>query len=969
VQRGHYAFGDSKMRNTTLRSRLMLGVTFCAAALAAPAFAQTQPGQGEDAETIIITGSRIARPDIEASTPVTVLSSEALAVTGQQNVSDILSKLPSVGVGIGRTNTNFATSGNGVAAVNLRNLGESRTLVLVNGRRFVAGLGGSSAVDLNNIPTDFIDNVQVLTGGASAVYGSDAISGVVNFIMKRNFTGLQVRGQATTSGVGDADRYMASITGGLDLGGKGNVMLNVTYDNDEGLRSNRREISREDRPSRSSFASQGLFSVDGNFLSQNAAAGFGVTPLTYTFDAANSLKLFQGNAIDGYNRNGDRFIAVPLERVVASLIMNYDLTDSLRLIIEGTYSHASSRSRLEPQAIDNFDLGISGIPITNPFIPTTIRNAMIAEGVNVLEFRRRSNDIFDRSNVNARNTYRFVLGVEGDIGERWKWEVNYNYGKSEDSTQSETLLAPLYANALDAIRLPSGQIVCADPAARATGCVPINIFGRNTASSEAALYVQGASRPEGRALFTYDAQIEQQVVSAGLVGDLFTLPAGALKVAAGVDHRREKSSETYDDDTTAGTTVGNFLSNTVGSYNVTEGFVEGVAPILRDVPFFQYLGIEGAIRYADYSIPQVGGVWSWKLGGEWAPVEDLRFRAVYSEATRAPNIGELFSSANETFPSGIQDPCDGVTATTTGATATLCRAIPGVRNRITQFGVFQYTIADYQSINGFTGGNQNLEEEKAQTWTIGGVLTPRFVPGMSLTVDWFRIKVANAIGTIPEQTSVNECLGTNDPVFCNNVRRDPARGFITRIDTQNINTASYLTSGIDVGFRYRTDLDAIGVPGAIDLDVKWTHLLKLELTPFPGAAVEQNLGQLDGVGRLGAGFKDRVNASATYKLDGFSFNWRVSYMSAIKDTLDPANAPADNINNVGARFYHDMQVRYAIDEERQYEIYVGVDNVMDTKPPLLPSVITASNVTGTETAADTYDPFGRMIYAGAVIKF
>lgn len=935
-----------------------------AAMISIPAYAQDADAADDaGADTIVVTGSRIARPDLSSSVPVSVIGQEQIRQTGAANIQDVLNELPSVGQNISRTSSNFSTTGNGIATVNLRNLDSARTLVLVNGRRFVSGLPGTSVVDLNTIPTDLIKDVQVVTGGASAVYGSEAIAGVVNFILDDKFEGIRFHGQGTISDEGDSGRYLASLTAGTAFAdGRGHIVVNGSYDRDNGLRSRNRGFSAHDVPNRSSFASQGLFSPDGSF-----APGAG----TFTFGPGNALKQYQGANIDGYDRNQDRYLGVPVERYLVTGLASYELSDNATLFFEGSYAKSKSRSSLEPQAVADTDLvnadgtPYAGIPITNPFIPTAIRDAMIAEGVTALPFRRRSNDIFDRSNKNDRETWRAVAGLRGSFAEKFDYELYYGHGETKDYTRSGTIFGPQYVNALNAVAGPNGPVcsinVDANPNNNDAACVPINIFGSNTVSAAAADYVT-----KGGQLSEYRAKVKQDVFSASVSGEVFELPGGALSFATGFEYRRERSSEDFDEATNLGQTLGNLLTDTRGKYNVKEGFLEVVAPILSERPFFHYLGLEGAVRYSDYST--VGGVWSWKAGGEWAPIPDIRFRGIYSEATRAPNISELFSAQSETFPA-IVDPCDqregngdgAPISVPAGSLSAACLAIPAIAAAANNGG-FVYSTAQIQTINGFLGGNSDLREETAKTLTLGAVFQPRFARGLSLTVDYYRIKVKNAIGIIGQQTSLDECMaGNGDALFCDNITRD-ATGRVTQVDAFNLNTGSFLVSGIDTQVKYSTNF---GESGRFDLSAFWTHLLKQQQTSYPGGPTQKEVGQLDcySCGRLGTGFRDKVNVSATVGWDNVSLNWRVNYLSSVVDTLDSPEP-----TKTGAYWYHDAQLRFGLDDKKKYEFYLGVDNVFDKKPPAFGDTNPVT-FPGAQTSATTYDLYGRLFYAGVDFRF
>jgi iron complex outermembrane recepter protein len=927
-------------------------VTACATAQAAE----------EPIAEIVVTGSRIARPDIEASTPVQVLSGQAIDMQGSQNVSDILAELPAVGTpGLSRTNSNFLTSSNGVSTVNLRNMEDQRTLVLINGRRVVSGVGGTSIVDVNNIPTDLIESVQVLTGGASAVYGSEAVAGVVNFILKDDYEGLNVRAQTGASAEGDAERHLFSVTGGINIGDRGNITGNVQYDRDFGLRSRNRAISANDIPARSGFPPQGLFPLVSD----------------WTFGPDNVLKNTFDVATDGFNRNAERYIATPLERTLVTLLGNYELTDSVQLFAEGSYSRMESNSSLEPLATDNSDAVLpdgtvlQGLSRDNPFIPAPILAEMdalaAATGEEVfLPMIKRMNGVFDRSNQNERDFYRAVVGLSGDFGNDWHWDAYYNRSQTKEATASETALRDRYFHALDAIADPTtGQPICRDAAARAAGCAPFNPFGFNSVSQEAADYITAGGIKD-----TFDAKVDQEVIAANITGPVFELPAGAVRIAAGVEYREERSEEIFSPETQAGNTMGNALTNTVGEYDVKEAYIEAVVPLLTDLPFARSWDFEAAYRLGDYST--VGSVDSWKAGTTWAPIDDVRFRAVYSVATRAPNIGELFAGPNQTFVT-VPDPCEQA-VNEAGPVGDYCRSIPGIAQQIATTGGFAYTLGDEQSMEGLNLSNPEVQEEQAKTWTVGVVLTPQALRNFTMSIDWFQIKVDDAINLVSRDYILTTCvnsLGT-DPL-CNRITREQVGtprprtpGTVFSIDTLPLNAASLETSGVDVALGY-----ALEFAGAQRLGVAlaYTYLDKLTLQQQPNLPAEDQKGQLDGPGRLGAGFEHRANLGLNYSWDRFSASWRMNYLSDIKDTLEE-NGPTvpPNVNEIGSVVYHDVQARFEFGPDREYAVYAGADNVFDKKPPVL-GQDAQSEITGTETAADTYDPFGRMWYAGVEVTF
>lgn len=961
-------------------SKLKLGVApvvLGIALISAPAFAQDAAADdaASSEDMIVVTGSRIARPDLDSVVPVAVIDNASLERDAAVNIQDILQEMPQVGIGTSRTNSNFLTGANGVATINLRNLGEDRTLVLVNGRRFIAGIAGTSAVDINNIPTDFIERVDITTGGASSIYGSDAISGVVNFILKDSFEGIRVRSQYNLTEKGDNPRYFASITGGTRWGAddRGSFMANFSYDKDTGLLSRKRAMSAQDcyfdicgPDAYSSYSAQGRFEL------LNAAGGpvdgFNGGSL-FSFDQGNNV--ISGGGV-GFNRNSVRRISVPVERYLASAIINYELSDSIEAFSEITYAKVKSSSSMEATPLDYTDIYTDGgIPLTNAFIPQSVRDqidaynasaAGAAAPITSLGFRRRQNEVFNRSNNASRDTWRVVAGVKGDISDKWQFETSYVFGHFKDVTSSEDVDSARYRNALDSIVDGSGNIVCRSESARAEGCKPINIFGFGTASPEASAYVQ-AVVPKSEIITQ-----QQHVMSAMVSGTPFTLPAGDVGVAFGAEYRKEKSVSDLDILTNTGGNSGNQIPDTIGKFNVWEVFGEVNVPLLRDRPFFDNLSVGGAVRYSDYSQPQVGGVVSWSVNGDWSPMPGLAFRSTYSVANRAPNISEFASAPSETFE-GVNDPCNGVTAGRNNAGDAACRAIPGIAAAIAANGSFAYTPADLQGINGFIGGNANLKEEKAKTLTVGAVLQPRFLPGFSMTVDYFDIKVKDAISEVDRDVSIEQCLLTGNDAFCDNVFRNAATGFVTRVDATLINVATKSTKGIDVGMRYRSALGLFG-DDRLELSGNYTYLIDFKEQADPSTPVRDLAGQV--------GYSQhKASARAAYLNGPLTFSWQINYLGKAvgdidfigDDTVYGDKLTLDELNRVGDRWYHDIQARFDVGAEKDFAVYAGIDNLFNSKAPFLPGTPFSASPTGTETAADVYDAFGRRFYVGATVKF
>lgn len=950
-------------------------------AMTNPALAQSAPppaaDASDDASAIVVTGSRIARPELTSSIPVAVVNSQTIANRGQTNALDAIRDIPIAGQSLDKSASNFSNFDNGISTVNLRNLGTSRTLVLINGRRSV-GTPGDSAVDLNNIAPDLIDHIEIATGGTSAVYGSDAVAGVVNIILKKKFDGISLHLQDGISSRGDAGNQLASVTAGKTFaGGRGHVIANFTFTRDAAVYARDRAYSAVDAPNLSSYAQQGLFDT-------GTGAFKPVEGTTYTFNRANGVKLYEDSSVDGYNRNGDRLLSTPINRYLGSIQGDYEFSPAVTLFAEFTYTRSNVRSIIEPLAVDdggaqgqtvyNFDGSpFSGIPVTNPLVPQTIRDAAIANGASQIFFRRRSNGLFDRSADSERDYWRGVIGLKGDLGSNWKYEAYYERSRIKDHTFGDAIMMTNYGAALQATTI-GGQTVCADPAARAAGCVPINIFGFNTVDATMRKWLstytgQGALVPGATPGQTVVNDLErtgtQDVAAINLTGSLFKLPAGNVQVALGAEYHGEKSEQYYDVFTQSGLSSAQQAANTIGKYHSKEVYGEVNVPLLRDTPFAHELSVEGAVRYADYST--VGGFVSYKFGGTYAPVPDIRFRAIYARAVRAPNVNELYSGAANTAPS-VVDPCDqnggnGDAIQKGGLTPlpAACASIPGIANYLKTHPNFTYSLAQIQTISGTIGGNTALGAESTNTLTAGATITPRFFRGFDLSVDYYKIKVNNAITQVDFQDSVSQCVATGDPNFCANVTRDPSTGIIKTVDSIFLNGASYEVAGIDTQANYSFRPHLFGPNERVNLTVYWNHKFKQDKQPFAGAFVKHQLGKADVYGtsqNIGTGFKDQLTVNANYQIGPMALSYTFRYYSPVT---------TDSGDFIPSYTYHDLQGRFTIGESRNYEFYFGVNNLFDKQPPLVTDLV--NQWPGTNTVASTYDLIGRRFYAGVRATF
>ncbi len=725
--------------------RRLLATTIIAGA---SAFAFAAPAMAQDAEPtsiddVVVTGSRIVRQDYVANSPISTVTAEQIQARGDVNVEQILNQLPQVVPGLSANSNNPS---NGSATVDLRGIGPSRTLVLVNGHRFVP-YDKSNAVDLNSIPAALIERVEVVTGGASATYGSDALAGVVNFIFKRNYEGFGFSTQYGISGYGDGEQFDASMTFGANVAdGRGNVTGFVGYADRDGF------LPNEDRPwsQRSNATGSGTGIYGGlNNLGTNPYTAPCPTPGSVnqcrrSFRTPGVPGAFNNTDPAEFPATSDRYdfapvnlLQSPSERFNVALMGHYKVLDNVEAFAEVFYTDTRNNSQLAPTPATGIE-----IPYTNFFVQNSpallaYANSRTANPTAPLNFDRRMAEVGARVQLNNTDVYQINTGIRADLSDNWQLEAMYSYGRTELTTSIQNDVS---RSRLNAALAGGGTATQCAPAVRLLfpTCVPINLFGAGTITPQAAAFV--------RLNFTDRSIFERNNVQLNLTGTLLELPAGPLGFAAGVEYREDSLGFTPDDAKNAGDIYGFNAERAVqGSSSSKEAYFEAAIPLLRDAPFAKSLELEVGARYSDYST--VGGVWSYKFGGSWEPVDSLRLRALYQRASRAPNVFELFQANDQGFPA-VLDPCTTVNPST-GVARTLST---GVRNFCTAQLGFDPVTGGFVSLNtqteSFFYGNPNLSEEKSDTVTLGAVWQPTFAEGLSVSLDYYQIKVENYIGTI-----------------------------------------------------------------------------------------------------------------------------------------------------------------------------------------------------------------------------
>lgn len=987
-------------------------------------------------DEVVVTGSRIRRPNLQSTVPVTSVGGEEFFESGQISVGDQLNELPALRSTFSQANSTRFLGTSGINLLDLRGLGTQRTLVLQNGRRHVAGdiLNNAVSPDTNTFPSDLIERVDVVTGGNSAIYGSDAIAGVVNFVLKRDYDGVQLRGQSGISRYGDAGSYYGSLLAGKNFAdGRGNIAINAEYARRDqyfgagrpNLRQNNGFLVVDTDPAGSAngadgtpdrlffrdIRNPGLTNTGVVRFGGNARLNGGTDPLgafynvPFAFDEAGNLAPLTGQRVglgpngsfiggNGENfRGGEQFQVSPaLDRYSFNVIGHLEIADAFEPFIEAKYVRTDSRGSGSggPAFITGGTLGgdtREQIRLNNPFLSDQAR-ALIAQQLTtnsatgtppaanaIIPLRINLLGLGVRNEEAKRETYRIVGGIRGDFNDDWTYELSGNYGEFQEETQvGGNLNIQRFLLAADPIRAVDGRIVCRSQvnpdaaipivdnaailAADVAACIPVNLFGGQ--------FTQ-AQRDYLLADTTSVGKITQAVASGFLSGDLsqlFELPAGPIGFALGAEYRRETNSFRADPLVEQGFTFYNALAGfDPPAFEVKEAFGEVRIPLLKEQPFFEDLTLSAAGRIADYK-GTTGTVYAYNVGLDYSPVQDIRFRANYSRAVRAPNLVELFSAAGQNF-AGVVDPCS-LRNIGTGSTnrAANCAAAGIPTN-------FDFVFS--QTLEILTGGNPDLTEETSDSYTVGAVIQPRFIPGLSVTVDYFDITVDDVISSIAAQDILDQCYDqpTLDNVFCASFQRAGASGgpngeepfqiIEGSLLQSSLNFASLKVRGIDAEVAYRTRInDSI----SYNTRLSYTHNFQNSDFLNPAEPNRENANLLE----LGTP-RDEFNWRNQLDLGVITLGYDLRYigkqvLNAYEDVFELQGRPPENADYADRRFYPEVfyhDVRVSFDANEDFNFYLGIDNVLDRKPPL--------GLTGIGGGSGIYDVRGRFFYAGAVAKF
>lgn len=924
----------------------------------------TDGQQTAEGNEVVITGSRIPRRDLESAAPIAVIQDEEFKLSGTVNVENVINTLPQVLPGA----TSFSNNpGGGVATLNLRGLGEQRNLVLVNGRRYLS-YDTNQVVDLNTIPAFLIDSVDIVTGGASAVYGSDAIAGVVNFRLRQDLVGVEAGGQYSITERGDGARYNGYLALGTELGdGRGHATVFAEYYRRKSILQGGRDFSNT---ALGDDGAGGLIPGGSSTLPSGVIRFFGDSALTAgTAFAANGAVVFdtpgtfRQRAGDVYNYAPVNFLQVPQERYLLGGYGEYELFDGgHKAFTEVTFVNNRVANELAATPVTgSFDVNLAAVA---PFLSAaslaqlqridaaqTAANAATGTaddpGVLNLFLQRRTTETGSRNTLDERNAFRLLAGVTGPVFGNFNYEAYYSYARTRNANvQAGNISRSAFQAGLDG-----------------TG-TPINIFGPNTLTPAQVGAISILAQNGDTSVL--------QVANASLAGGLFNIGFGAddVGISVGAEYRKVSSEFIPDTALSSGDVIGfNAGLPTAGSYNVKEAFGELRIPISANRPGLELLELNGAVRYSDYSLNAVGGVTTYAGGIIYAPIRDITFRGQYQKAIRAPNVQELFGGQSQNFP-GATDPCATPAAATNPTVRALCIAT-GVAPNLVGNPALQLNT----QIQSLAGGNPNLQEERSDSYTAGVVLRPRFLPGFALTVDGFDIQVDGFVGTLGGglNNTLDLCFNQIqdiNSVFCQVIAAGRNRAAGGVLDDTNppailaANTGILKVRGIDVGASYNTRIpfSLLTDTGEQRVNLFFQGTYTDESSFIPVVEVPSTF--QDCAGKFG---NTCGNPTPKYKwtsrasfIDGpltTSVRWR--HLSKVTDDDDVNDFSVERL-----RAYNLIDLSFAADLTDAFSLAIGVNNLFDKKPQRI-----GDNQEQANTFPSTYDVLGRDFFVSGKVRF
>jgi iron complex outermembrane receptor protein len=919
-------------------------------------------------EEVVVTGSRVRRKDLTSDSPVTVISSQVIMDSGRVTIGAFLATLPETGNAL---NAQFNNGGTGATNISLRGLGANRTLVLVDGKRFPGvNDGTNNDVDLNAIPTFAVDRIEILKDGGSAIYGSDAIAGVVNIITKKSLNGANGQIYYGISNYGDGNTLDINVTGGVQAE-KGSAVFAAGYFNQAEVMSGNRgwqsKVYALDYTTGnnrvfngSSAIPAGRFTLDpwtcdtpaclvlrGKSRSdQGARAWAADSPANGYAHVYNSLPVK-----DTYNFGPVNYLYTPSERVTAFSNGNYKLSDNVRFFYQSSFQNRLSAQQLAPNPV--FLINIDPAPV---YSKDSVYNPY---GQDLFDVRKRMSDFGPRAQTQDINTFNQVVGLDGTLPDDagffkgWFWSGLVNYGRSSGiSSIAGTFRAPNLENAIGPSMMINGVPRCVrtpgDASTVILGCVPLNMIGGpgSAVGQEGNLGYRGND-------YSWLQMVNVDLNFSGTIAKLpwADVPMG---LAVGYQYRNNSGAFIPDPIRQAGESDGNNAKATSGGYFTNEAYAELNVPVVTGVPGIEDLEAIAAVRYVNYST--FGSNWSWKVGGRYKPVRDFALRGTYTTAFRAPTITELYQGAADNFPSA-SDPCAGPNIPADSALGRQCRSEgPNVLNN----------ASDLTQLKSINGGNKNLTPETAVTWTAGFVFEPGFLKGFALTTDYYAIDITNTISTLGVDFILSSCYpasgSTNTPKYCDLVQRDQRTGTIARIIDTNINVGAVKTAGIDASINYKLPNFAAGL-FQLMFNLAWVQYW--DETKPDGTVIKWN-GTYSGASGSGSAYPEwRFNAGVLWNLDAWGAGVNTRFVGSMKECGVSSGLSGAGIcstdstysRKISANNEWDMFLAYTLKSAYgSTNFSFGVNNVFNNIPP------TIYNNSTYGSAPATYDFMGRFFY-------
>jgi len=983
-------------------------------------------GAAAGEQQIVVTGSRIARPNFETLQPAVVIDSAQIEARGFETLGQAINEQPAFGVpGASPVGGQAGSFGSGQSFVNFLGLGSQRTLTLVNGRRFVssntASIFGPTAagtqVDLNSINTKLVNRVETIAIGGAPIYGSDAIAGTVNIILKRDYEGLDLDAQYGISTVGDAPNYRLRGLWGMNFaGGRGNITIAAEYNRGKGIVYNDRAVTRAGRfygdcvPSSTftqclyenrripSISESGILTVGGDIFGLNFPLSpaqseflvFGDPTLNFgvTDAAGNQLQFSPSGQLipiifgsevgsaeagdfnidfsggNGFNLFNTQQLLTNSKRYNANLMAQFEVTDHIRVFAEGWYAYSKGTNLREQPVYNSGLFDAAGTPdgpiimsVDNPFL-TAAQRATIINSINNNPFSdqniglvgtqdyfylsRANTDLISGRASTASELYRIVAGLDGTfkLGSReYNWEIVGNYGRSHTEGREPVLVQQNFENAVNAVSV-GGNIVCAPGSTNATiptlssTCAPLNLFGSGRLSQAARDYVTAIADPSGTN--------RQWVVTASLSGPVVRLPGGNLSVALGYEHRKESTNfqpgqvffgapdpnpnvdsdldgDPTNDRVQFGRSVPIFPVS--GSYNTDELFGELRAQLVspsNHVPAVYSLELHGAARYVDHST--AGNDWTYTAEGRWALIKDIAFRGNYTRAIRAPAITEIFNPSSTFFGFAV-DPCDS-DSLAAGPDPTTRRRNCAAAGLPANFQSFSNQASFHQGLS----GNVTLQNEKSDAWSAGVILSPRFVPGLTVTADYLSIKLANAISSFSATQVLNACYDSPDfpsNQFCPLIQRDPLDGQLSFVGTRYFNAAELRYKGVLAALDYHRPTPFLGAGSRVGVNLSYQYLQSLTTKADANSAP----GHLNG----GIGYpKHSAVLNLNYDYGPYGLFTSFNYTGKVKQDPDEPDGFRE-FQNIDAVVFVNAGVSFNVNDRMTFRIVV--DNIFNTTPP------------------------------------